>query len=98
MALKLYCVTNWSDYSLVKARSPEEAVHQTYPVNTFVLMDNRQLSEDTAVSVMCCEYSGFVENNLEQLPKDYDRVLWLHLYPDTLRYQRCTECFPNPVY
>jgi hypothetical protein len=96
MESKLFCVSNWYDYALVRALSPQAAVHQRYSSKTFVLLDNLHVDEDTAVSAMCCEYSGFVEDCLEQCQHDMDRVLWLDMYPDTLRYQFSPR-LTNPV-
>ncbi|MBU2897666.1 hypothetical protein [Vibrio hepatarius] len=86
MATNLYCISNWFSYFLVEANSPLEAIAKEYS-REYRYLDNESLSDDTVVSVMCCEYKGYVETCLEQLAFDADRVLWMDAYPETLRFQ-----------
>ena len=84
--MPLYCVTNWRDYSLITAKSPMAAIQSLYGRH-YELLDNQTLTQDCVVHVMCCEYQGYVESILERMYRDIDRVLWLDMYQDTLRFQ-----------
>ena len=86
MATNIYCVTDWFSYFLVEADSPLEAIAKKYSRH-YRYIDNKLVSEDTVVSVMCCEYEGYAETCLEKLAFDADRVLWMDSYPGTLRFQ-----------
>ena len=86
MVVSIYCVTDWYSYFLVEAHSPLEAIAKKYSRN-YRYIYNKLVSEDTVVSVMCCEYEGYVETCLERLAIDADRVLWMDAYPETLRFQ-----------
>ncbi|NVD07897.1 hypothetical protein FCU94_13480 [Vibrio sp. JPW-9-11-11] len=88
--LKLFSVTDWKSYYLVKANSADEAVKNTYS-KTFTRIDNSTLTDETVVHAMCCEYQAGVETILESMTQNIDRVLWLDAYPDTLRYQVTVE-------
>ncbi|WP_081455037.1 hypothetical protein [Vibrio caribbeanicus] len=83
---KYYCISNWHSYFLVEASSPLEAIASKYN-GTYRYIGDEILSDDTVVSVMCCEYKGYVESCLESLTLDVDRVLWMDAYPETLRFQ-----------
>lgn len=83
---KYYCISNWHSYFLVEASSPFEAIASKYN-GTYRYIGDEILSDDTVVSVMCCEYKGYVESCLEALTLDVDRVLWMDAYPETWRFQ-----------
>ena len=57
---KHYCISNWHSYFLVEASSPLEAIASKYN-GTYLYIGDEILSDDTVVSVMCCEYKGYVE-------------------------------------
>ena len=84
--MPLYCVTNWRNCSLVNAKSAIEAIHSIYGRH-YQLLDNQVITQDCVVHVMCCEYQGYVEAILEHMYSDIDRVLWLDMYQNTLRFQ-----------
>ena len=86
MVTKLYCISNWFSYFLVEADSPLEAIAKKYSRH-YRNIDNKLVSEDTVVSVMCCEYKGYVKTCLKKLTFDADRILWMDAYPETLRFQ-----------
>ncbi|MEX0335911.1 hypothetical protein [Vibrio tubiashii] len=92
--MPLYCVTNWRDYSLITAKSPMAAIQSLYGRH-YQRLDNQTLTQDCVVHVMCCEYHGYVESNLERMHRDIDRVLWLDMYQNTLRFQSTCKSLPT---
>lgn len=82
----LYCVSNWHDYSLIEGASPHAAIEAQYG-RQFRLLKSDNITFDSVVHAMCCEYRGYAETILERMNTDIDRVLWLDEYQDTLRFQ-----------
>ncbi|NOH73413.1 hypothetical protein F0225_19055 [Vibrio pectenicida] len=76
-------------YALVEAPSPIDVINHMCS-GAYHCLDNRFVSDNTVVNVMCCEYTGYVEVCLGNMDMNVDRIIWMDEYPDTLRFQSCT--------
>lgn len=82
MRTHLYCVSDWSNYILVHASSPEEAISH---LTNRSLKRISNVTDDSVSLVMCCLYEH-LEHILENCTDDMQRVLILNEYPHTIHF------------
>ncbi|MEH0741177.1 hypothetical protein H4F05_06580 [Vibrio cholerae] len=82
--MKIYAISDWANYKLVKAQSPIDAAKS---------MKQRDLkwiehpSGESVTHVMVVEFSGYNETMLLKCKDDMQRVLLLNNLDDTYHFQ-----------
>ncbi|CAK1694493.1 conserved hypothetical protein [Vibrio crassostreae] len=87
MKHKLFSVTDWSKYQIIKAMDANSAVQRAHSRKNYTLIPSNELTEYTVTNVMCCEYSGALKHRLDACITDIDRILLMDMSPETQHYQ-----------
>ncbi|EKO3569964.1 hypothetical protein P0F09_003203 [Vibrio metschnikovii] len=82
--LKLYAVSDWRNYWLIKSTSPAKAVIDALGTSMSWIENP---DDNDVVNCMVLIYSGAHESILEAMPCDFDRVLYLNDCPDTYHFR-----------
>lgn len=87
MKNKLFSVSDWSKYQIIKAIDANSAVQLAHSRKNYALIPSNELTEYTVSNVMCCEYSGALKHRLDACITDIDRILLMDMAPETQHYQ-----------
>lgn len=84
---KLFCVSNWTSYSIVKAFNHHDALSRVYNKTQYVKIEQSELTESTVTHAMSCEYSDLLSIFFNNCDNDADRVLLMNELISTCHYQ-----------
>lgn len=84
---KLFSVTDWSSYKIVRATNANTAVQMVHKRKSYKVIPREELTEFTVTHIMCCEYSGETKQRLSKCVSDVDRILLMDMSLETSHYQ-----------